>query len=107
MAHKASRKVRVTPRARDDLKHIGRYTERTWGKVQRDRYLKSIDARCHWLAENPRLGKHRADICAGYYSFPEGRHVIFYMIGSNTIDIIGIPHKEMDIISYFSENRHD
>ena len=60
-----SRKVRVTPRARDDLKNIGHYTERTWGKAQRNYYLKSIEARFLWLAENPLLGKHRIDICEG------------------------------------------
>ena len=98
-----TRQVRVTPRARDDLKKIGRYTERTWGKAQRNRYLKYIEARFQWLAENPHLGKHRKDICEGYYSFPEGQHVLFYLIGSSTIDIIGIPHKEMDTISYFLE----
>ena len=84
-------KVRVTPRARDDLSNIGRYTEQNWGKAQRNRYLKSIDARFHWLAENPYLGKQRSDICKGYYSFPEGLHVIFYLVGDSAIDIIGIP----------------
>ena len=98
-----TRKVRITPRARDDLKNIGRYTERAWGKAQRNRYLKSLDARFHWLAENPLLGKHRTDICEGYHSFPEGQHVVFYLFSSTTIDIIGIPHKEMDTISYFQD----
>ncbi|WP_119393437.1 type II toxin-antitoxin system RelE/ParE family toxin [Salinibius halmophilus] len=98
-----ARKVRVTQRARADLKNIGRYTERTWGKTQRNLYLKSIEARFQWLAENPLLGKHRTDICEGYYSFPEGQHVVFYLFSSTTIDIIGIPHKEMDTISYFQE----
>ena len=99
----STRKVRITPRARDDLKNIGRYTERTWGKAQRNSYLKNIEARFQWLAGNPLLGKHRTDICEGYYSFPEGQHVVFYLTGSSAIDIIGIPHKEMDIISYFLE----
>jgi toxin ParE1/3/4 len=49
------------------------------------------------------MGKHRIDISEGYYSFPEGQHVVFYLIGSNSIDIIGIPHKAMDTISYFHE----
>lgn len=100
MTQTINRKVRVTPRARDDLKNISRYTERIWGKAQRNSYLKSIDARFHWLAE----GKHRTDICEGYFSFPESQHVVFYLIGSNAIDIIGIPHKEMDIINYFLES---
>ncbi|WP_252177141.1 type II toxin-antitoxin system RelE/ParE family toxin [Endozoicomonas sp. 4G] len=103
MLQKINRKVRVTPRARDDLRNIGRYTLRTWGKTQRNHYLKSIEARFHWLAENPQLGKYRADISEGYFSFPEGQHVIFYMIGSNFIDIIGVLHKEMDVIGYFLE----
>ena len=94
----------MTPRARDDLKNIGRYTEQTWGKTQRDNYLKNIDARFHWLAENPQLGKRRMDVYEGYYSFPEGQHVIFYLISANTIDIIGIPHKDMDVISYFMKD---
>lgn len=103
MTQKTDRKVRVTPRARDDLKNIGRYTEQTWSKAQRNRYLKSIDTRFYWLAEHPQLGKHRMDICEGYFSFPEGQHVIFYLVGGTNIDIIGISHKEMDIISYFIE----
>jgi len=63
MTQKPNRKVRVTPRAREDLRNIGRYTERTWGKTQRNLYLKGIEARFHWLSENPLLGKHRTDIC--------------------------------------------
>lgn len=92
---------RITPRAREDLKNIGRYSERMWGKNQRNIYLKNIENRFKWLAENPLLGKHRIDLCATYYSYPEGRHVVFYLINSNSIDIIGIPHKEMDTIRYF------
>ena len=104
MSKKTFRRVRVTPRAQDDLKNIGRYTERTWGKAQRNLYLKSLETRFKWLADNPLLGRHRTDICEGYYSFPEGQHVVFYLIGSETLDIIGIPHKDMDTISYFSES---
>lgn len=92
---------RITPRAQDDLKNIGQYTERQWGKRQRNTYLKALEKRFNWLAENPKLGKHRPDIADGYYSFPQGWHVVFYLIRENSIDIIGVPHKEMDIISYF------
>jgi toxin ParE1/3/4 len=92
---------RVTPRALEDLKNIGRYTERQWGKRQRNSYLRALEKRLNWLAENPQLGKHRTDIDDGYYSFPQGAHIVFYMIGEEKIDIIGIPHKEMDIITYF------
>lgn len=104
MAQKSNRIVRVTPRAADDLKNIARYTEQAWGKAQRNRYLKRSDKRFQWLAENTQLGKSRTDICNGYYSFPEGQHMVFYLIRSKAIDIIGVPHKEMDIIAYFLES---
>ena len=93
---------RVTPRARADLKKIGRYTEQQWGKSQRNIYLKNLEKRFEWLAQNARLGMQRPDINEGYYSFPQGQHVVFYVISQQGIDLIGVPHKQMDTIIYFS-----
>lgn len=59
----------------------GRYTEPQWGKSQRNSYLQEFEKRFRWLAENPRLEKHRSDVTEGYYSYPQGQHVIFYLIG--------------------------
>ena len=94
---------RVTPRAAQDLRNIARYTLRTWGRKQRDTYLRAIDRRFSWLAENPNLGKPRPEIKDGYYSYPQGSHVIFYLVRKGGIDIIGIPHQRLDVLSYFSE----
>ncbi len=92
---------RITPRAQNDLKNIGRYTERQWGKSQRNIYLKALEKRFVWLSETPQLGKHRLDLAEEYYSFPQGEHVIFYLIREKGIEIIGVPHKQMDTITYF------
>jgi len=81
---------------------IGEYTEASWGRHQRNLYLKSLEKRFVWLAENPHAGKHRKDISEGYFSFNHGRHVVFYLISGNTIDIIGVLHQEMDILHYFN-----
>lgn len=35
--------------------------------------------------------------CPGYRSVPEGSHIIFYVVTDEYVDIIGIPHKSMDI----------
>jgi toxin ParE1/3/4 len=94
---------RITPRARADLKNIGRYTFEKWGKKQRDVYLRNLDKRFQWLADNPQLGRHRPDIEEGYYCFPQGSHLVFYIMRDSGIDIIGIPHQNMDIINYFSK----
>ncbi len=93
---------RVTPRANDDLKNIGRYTLRQWGKDQRNRYLRDLDKRFKWLANQPEIGKHRPDIEAGYYCYLQGSHLVFYILTEHGIDIIGIPHKSMDVLNYFN-----
>jgi toxin ParE1/3/4 len=94
-------KVRITRRAYDDLKSIGRYTLRQWGREQRDAYLRGLDRRITWLADNPRLGRRRDDIAPGYLSFPHAAHVIFYLIRQGGIDVIGVPHQAMDIPAHF------
>jgi toxin ParE1/3/4 len=95
------RNYRVTPAARDDLNNIGRYTLLKWGKAQRNTYLKNLETRFAWLADNPLLGKHRTDINEGFYCFPQGEHLVFYMMQPEGIAIIGIAHKEMDVFNYF------
>lgn len=93
---------RITPRAAGDLRVIARYTLRTWGRKQREAYLREMDKRFALLAENPSLGKPRPDIREGYRSYPQGSHVIFYLVREACIDIIGVVHQRMDVSSYFS-----
>lgn len=91
---------RIRQLAENDLEQIWLYSFHEWGLEQADRYIRSMIGRFSWLAENSQLGKRRDDVKFGYYSFPEGKHVIFYTITENGIDIIGIPHQRMDIISH-------
>jgi toxin ParE1/3/4 len=97
-----SRRYRITPRAAEDLRDIARYTLQTWGRQQRDMYLSAIDHRFSWLADNPTLGRPRPEVGEGYYSYPQGSHVIFYLVRKGGIDVIGIPHQRMDVVNYFS-----
>lgn len=94
--------IRITPRARDDLAGIGRYTAKRWGKAQRTLYLTQLQKRFEFLAERPQLGKHRSDIQAGLYSFPQGQHLVFYLIRNRGIDIVAVLHREMDVSTYFA-----
>jgi toxin ParE1/3/4 len=91
----------LTPRAKEDLQGIWSYTHEFWSEAQADKYVTSLYERFGWLAERPRTGKHRPDICEGYYCFPQGSHLVFYLIRDNEIDIIGVPHNEMDVLNYF------
>jgi toxin ParE1/3/4 len=94
----------LTPRAQEDLRNIGRYTLKTWGRKQRDSYLHAMERRFECLAENPQLGRHRPDVREGYYSYSQSAHVVFYLIREGGIDIIGVPHQRMDTPSYFSKS---
>lgn len=94
---------RLTPRAKADLRGIWQYSACEWNEGQAERYIQALDQRFVWLAGRPKAGKHRPEIAEGYYCFPQGRHLIFYLIRDGGIDIIGIPHKAMDVSNYFDD----
>lgn len=93
----------VAPRAKNDLKKIARYTKKTWGSEQRDKYLLDMEERFEWLAENSSMGTPRDEIKEGYYSFPYKKHTIFYLISEDgIISIIGIIGPGQSLEKYFS-----
>lgn len=88
----------LTQKAKADLYAIAVYTERNWGRQQRNLYIKQIDEAFHFLADAPLAGKTCDYIKEGYRKFPQGSHIIFYKAGKNThIEIIRIIHKSMDV----------
>lgn len=94
----------LTRLAKADLKSIGRYTEKTWGREQRNRYLSMLDGRFHALAENPLLGRECHDIRPGYRRHGAGKHIIFYrQIAPDEIEIVRILHERRDVEHHLSE----
>ena len=89
--------------ARLDIISIGDYTMDKWGPEQVSKYLSKLEQRLEWLSENRKAGKEREEVKEGYRSYPEGRHVIFYRIAEEGIEIIGLIHQSEDIEQYFSE----
>ena len=86
-----------------DLEEIWLYTLSQWNLELADAYTSSILARLNWLADNPGAGKPKDDIKPGYFCFPEGRHLIFYIMTDDTVDVIGIPHQNMDVSQHLIE----
>lgn len=86
--------------AKTDLLSIGRYTQKTWGKIQRNRYLHLLDDSFQRLAQTPEIGQRCDDIRAGYWKYRVGRHLIFFRKKSDAaIEIVRILHGRMDIES--------
>ena len=84
----------------EDLKEIGLYTQKEWGRAQRDLYLSKLDACFHAIAHEPGIGKPCDDIRSGYRKYHHERHLIFYKQGPSCIDIVRILHDRMDIESH-------
>lgn len=96
---------KLTTRAKNDLKFIARFTEERWGHAQRNVYIKQFDETFHMLAESPSIGKDCDYIKEGYLKFPQGSHIIFYRsISSNTVQIVRILHKNMDVTSRLGDS---
>lgn len=92
----------LTKEAKEDLRKIAKYTEKRWGRDQRNLYIKQFDDCFHLLTESPSVGKQCDYIKDGYRKFPQGSHIIFYREGTKSkITIIRILHKNMDIESKF------
>jgi len=91
---------KVSGKAKTDLIKITKYTQLTWGKAQRNDYLKLMDAAFHQLANEPLLGVSCNYIRDGYRKRPQGSHVIYYKEHkANQILIVRILHKSMDVNS--------
>lgn len=90
-----TRRYEITPRAKRDLLEIGRFTGKTWGKEQRDRYLKALTDRFDWLAEFPRAGQSFEEVRPNLHAFSEGSHTIFYGLAPDRIEIVRVLHRRM------------
>ena len=91
----------LSARAKRDLRAAKAESLKRWNAEQTNLYLASIESRLMWLAANPQLGKHRDEVREGLRSFTEGRHVIFYRIGTDTIEIVGVPHQRQELNRHF------
>lgn len=88
----------LTQKAIADLKDIARFTQKRWGREQRNKYLELLDASFHKVARNPSMGRDCGEIKAGYLKFPTGSHVIYYRRSSGpAIEIIRVLHESMDV----------
>jgi len=76
------RKIVKRPLARQDLKHIWRYSFKEWGEAQADKYFAEIEAGILKLQAHPHLGKSREDLRAGYYALRVNQHVGYYMLNT-------------------------
>jgi len=87
---------KLSRKAKADLKSIALYTEREWGRDQRNHYILQLDHCFHLLVETPELGHKCDEISPRYRQHPQGSHIIFYRLApEDSVEIIRILHKNM------------
>lgn len=96
---------RLSRCADEDIESIFRYTVRKWGFDQADSYYELLASARDRIAANPFLAgsKNREDLAAGCRTFPSGKHVFFFRIRDNTVEIARILHQSMDFEKHVSE----
>lgn len=91
-------RLSLAPLAREDIKDIGRYTLKTWGAAQRDRYLTALAAALENLTIDSSFGQPRYDLRQGLLVQPFRHHLIFFRReSSGDVAVLRILHERMDI----------
>lgn len=85
-----------TRKARQDLLEIWRYIAADDPSAA-DKTLDAIDACCQLLSTSPRMGPVRNDIRLGLRYHVCGKHLIFYRILQEHIEIVRIVHARRDV----------
>lgn len=96
-----TQKFVLSKRAQSDLRKAKADSLKKWGAEKTRTYLAQLELRMQWLADNPHLGKSRDEVREGLRSFPEGKHVVFYRLGVDCIEVVGVPHQRRELQRFF------
>lgn len=90
-------KLRITKAAGSDMRSIRRYTLKTWGAEQEQKYIDQLWDKIQAISENPSRHRLRNDLFPGCRSAREGKHVILFQVADDTLTIVRVLHTAMDI----------
>jgi toxin ParE1/3/4 len=87
--------LRVRKKAKTDLRDIGRYTRKRWGRKQSNHYLGELDACFRRLVSTPVLGRAYVPM-PPYLRLKQGSHVVFFRRETNgDVVIVRVLHERM------------
>lgn len=99
----ASRRLNLSPEAKQDIRDILMFTERRWDKNQRSRYKAKLDQTLRDLIRFPARGRSRDDVSPGLRGLPVEAHVIYYRVDEQAINVVRILHGAMDVADLLGE----
>ncbi len=86
----------ISPVARNDLKNIFQFGLSHWGEAQSSKYIDSLKTQLWTLTEQPEMGIDRDELLPNLRSFPVERHIIFYRLEIEQIEVIRVLHGRQD-----------
>jgi toxin ParE1/3/4 len=84
-------RIRVTPRAAQDLEEIWFFIAQD-DLAAADRVLALLEEKLHLLADNPLIGPPRPDIAPELRYHPVGSYLMLYRIVSGGIEVVRVVH---------------
>jgi toxin ParE1/3/4 len=90
----------LSPAAVLDLQSISEYTLETWGAEQEEYYLKGLWEKLAAIQSDPGSYRLREDLAKGCRAARHEKHVIFFAVQGQTLQIIRILHGAMDFSNH-------
>ena len=97
-------KLVFSPAAINDLQSIANYTFQTWGAEQESVYLAALWHRLEAIRASPESHRIRKDLAIRCRSAHHEKHVIFFSVEDEVIEIIRILHGAMDFESQLPDD---
>lgn len=96
-------RVRRSGQAGRDLDAVYDHSCRAWGPDRAAAYLRALDMTCQRLGEYPSLGPRADRVRGGYRRISHGRHVIYYRVHPDEVEIVRVLHQSMDAPRHLNE----
>ncbi|MDZ4749146.1 MAG: type II toxin-antitoxin system RelE/ParE family toxin [Saprospiraceae bacterium] len=97
------RKLRLSPAASEDFENILQFTMETWGVNQFEQYLAGFQHVFDIICIDPSsaLSKERGELFDDCRSIRSGRHIVFFRLKNDNVEVVRILHDKMDFLSQF------
>ena len=94
--------------AEKDIEKILTYTIDNWGINQFHKYRKLIMDSLDIIGNDPEVStsRKREELFSGCRAYSFGKHIIFYRVKNNLVEIVRILHQKMDFESHIPSEYH-
>jgi len=99
MAGPKQRRLRLSPKAEQDLENIWLYSADNWSADQADAYLDSLENTLQLLSTSPELARERSEFDPPVRIYPVGRHLVIYREHGDSLDVLRVLGARQDWIS--------